>query len=52
MFFNKCINHGNSPFVLKHANIMPVFNKGYRGSVDNLKTIMYANNPFYGSIYI
>ena len=38
MFFNKCINHGNFPFVLKHANIMPVLNKVYRGSVYNLKT--------------
>ena len=40
MFLNKCINHGNFPFVLKYANIMPVFNKDYRGSVDNLKTIV------------
>ena len=40
MFFNKCINHGNFPFVLKLANIIPVLNKDYRGSVDNLKTIV------------
>ena len=40
MFFYKCINQGNFPFVLKHTNIMPVFKKSYRGSVDNLKTIV------------
>ena len=37
MFFNECIDQGNVPFVPKHASIMPVFNKAYRASVDNLK---------------
>ena len=37
MHFNKCIHHGNVPFVPKHASIMPLFNKGYRGSVENLE---------------
>ena len=31
------IDHNNVPFVPKHASIMPLFNKGHSGSVDNLK---------------
>ena len=31
------IDHNNVLFVPKHASIMPLFNKGHRGSVDNLK---------------
>ena len=30
------IDHNNVPFVPKHASIMPLFNKGHRGSVYNL----------------
>ena len=37
MFFKKCIDQGNLPFVPKHASIMLVFNESCRGSVDNLK---------------
>ena len=37
MFFNECIDQGNVPFVPNYASIMPVFNKAYRVSVDNLK---------------
>ena len=37
LFFNECIDQGNVPFVPKHVSIMPVFNKAYRASVDNLK---------------
>ena len=35
MFF--CMLYLHVPFIPKHANIMPVFNKAYRVSVDNLK---------------
>ena len=37
MFFNECIDQGNVPFLPKHVSIMPVCNKAYRTSVDNLK---------------
>ena len=34
---NLLIKVTNFPFVPNHASITPVFNKGYRGSVANLK---------------
>ena len=37
MFFNKCIDQGNTPHVSKLASITPVFSKGSIDSVDNLK---------------
>ena len=37
MFFKKCIDQGNFPFVPKHASIMLVLNESCRGSVGNLK---------------
>ena len=30
MFFSERIDQGNSPFVLKHTNVKPVFKEGYR----------------------
>ena len=37
MYFNKCIHHDNVLFLPKNASIMPLFNKGYRGSVEKMK---------------
>ena len=52
MFFKKCIDQGNFPFVSKHASIMLVFNESYRGSVENLKNYSVSKyKPFYGTIY-
>ena len=30
MFFSERIDQGNSPLVLKHTNVKPVFKEGYR----------------------
>ena len=30
MFFSERIDQGNSPFVLKHTNVKPVFKEGYK----------------------
>ena len=35
MFFHACVDQGDFLFVLKHANITPVYKNGYRGSKDN-----------------
>ena len=34
-FFNECVDKGTFPSILKHANITPVFKKGYKGSKDS-----------------
>ena len=34
--FNVCVDEGTLPSVWKHANIKPVFKKGYRGCKENL----------------
>ena len=36
-FFNVCADKSTFPSVLKHANITPVFRKGYRGSKENYR---------------
>ena len=60
-FFNVCVDKGTFPSVLKHADITPVFKKGYRGSRENYrpvsktimrKTIMQPNNTFHGSVSV
>ena len=38
-FFNVCVDKGTFPSVLKHANITPVFKKGYRGSKENYRPV-------------
>ena len=38
-FFNVCVEKGTFPSVLKHANITPVFKKGYRGSKENYRLV-------------
>ena len=39
MFFHACVDQGNFLFNLKHANITPVYKKGYRGSKDNYSPV-------------
>ena len=34
-FVNVCVDKRTFPYVLKHANITPVFKKGYRNSREN-----------------
>ena len=46
-FLNVCVDTGTFPSVLKHANITPVFKKGYRSSKENYR--MQPNNTFHGS---
>ena len=38
-FFNVCVDKGTFPSVLKHADITPVFKKGYRGSKENYQPV-------------
>ena len=38
-FFNECVDKGTFPSILKHANITPVFKKGYKGSKDNYRSV-------------
>ena len=38
-FFNVCVDKSTFPSVLKHANITPVFKKGYRGSKENYRPV-------------
>ena len=38
-FFNVCVDKGTFPSVLKHADITPVFKKGYRGSKENYRPV-------------
>ena len=38
-FFNVCVDKGTFPSILKHANITPVFKKGYRGSKENYRPV-------------
>ena len=38
-FFNVCVDKSTFPSVLKHANITPVFKKGYRGSKGNYRPV-------------
>ena len=38
-FFNECVDKGTFPSILKHANITPVFKKGYKGSNDNYRPV-------------
>ena len=38
-FFNVCVDKGTLPSVLKHANITPVFKKGYSGPEENYRPV-------------
>ena len=38
-FFNECVDKVTFPSILKHANITPVFKKGYKGSNDNYRPV-------------
>ena len=38
-FFNECVDKGTFLPILKHANITPVFKKGYKGSKDNYRPV-------------
>ena len=38
-FFNECLDKGTFPSILKHANITPVFKKGYKGSKNNYRPV-------------
>ena len=37
--FNECVDKGTFPSNLKHANITPVFKKGYKSSKDNYRPV-------------
>ena len=43
-FFNECIGQCNFPFALKHANITPMFKKGYIGTKDNYRPVSILPN--------
>ena len=38
-FFNEYVDKGTFPSILKHANITPVFKKGYKGSKHNYRPV-------------
>ena len=38
-FFHICVDKGTFPSVLKHADITPVFKKGYRVSKENYRPV-------------
>ena len=46
------IDHDNVPLVPKHASIMPLFTKGYRGSADNLKNYCVSMLTFFMEQFI
>ena len=38
-FFNECVDKGTFQSILKHANITPVFKKGYKDSKDSYRPV-------------